>query len=124
MEGKKFELEVIKGNIGQEEFDKINGMESADELYEEVQKELFSDGDSEELSEENLDMVVGGMSKWKAVQIVTVAYYDMCRYGYSDRTYKWSTIKEALDICDKMAVKVRNWSVGTLIKFFTTGSPF
>ena len=60
----------------------------------------------QELSEEDLAVVVGGMSSLKAAQVVAVTYYEICRYG-KFKTYSAKDINEAVRITDG-SMKVLN----------------
>ena len=75
-----------------------------------------------ELSAEALDLVVGGMTKTKAIAIVSKAYWDLCICHKKKTSYSNKQISEALDICDRMNTKLYNlsikaleWGIGKLI---------
>ena len=67
-----------------------------------------------ELSAEALDLVVGGMTKTKAIAIVSKAYWDLCICHKKKTSYSNKQISEALDICDRMNAKLYNLSIKAL----------
>lgn len=78
--------------------------------------------ESGELSAEALDLVVGGMSKAKAIIVVSKAYWDLCICHKKKTSYSDKEIFEALDICEKMRAKLYNlpfrdlaWAIKTSI---------
>lgn len=68
----------------------------------------------EELNEADLSVVVGGMSDWQAIQIVAVAYWDLCVCKKKKTKYSNKQIFQALDKCDAIGAKVYGYSIDVI----------
>lgn len=91
-----------------EEMNTMPKFNSEEELYEWVMSEMLPETEGDELSEEALEMVVGGMSDSKAWKIMTTAYWDLCICGKKKTQYSDKQIYEAMKICDKKVQKFGN----------------
>ena len=67
--------------------------------------------ESEELSEDDLEMVVGGMSNAQAIAIVSNAYWDLCIMNKKKSKYSANQIYEAMNKCDKLNTKIKGVSI-------------
>ena len=68
----------------------------------------------EELSEEDLDFVFGGMSDNQAARIVSTAYWDLCVKKKSSTRYSGKQIRDALEICGGKGGKVGNFDISVV----------
>lgn len=93
---------------------KLAACETEDEAYEVVMREIMPGGDSEELGEDALDLVVGGMSNATAIKIVSSAYWDLCIRKKKSCGYSTKQIQEALKICDRLNNAVKGVSISAL----------
>ena len=59
-------------------------------------------GDQEELTEEELEFVAGGMSDMQALEVISTAYYDLCVKKKGKTSYTKPQIYEALNVCHRM----------------------
>ena len=51
---------------------------SEEEMYAWAMSQVLPDAEGEELPEESLELVTGGVSTSKAIQIISTAYWDLC----------------------------------------------
>lgn len=75
--------------------------QSEEEFHEWVMSQMIPETEGDELSEDALDMVAGGMSSGQAWKIMTAAYWDLCICGKKKTKYSDKQIFEAMKICDK-----------------------
>ena len=71
------------------------------ELEEWVMSQMVPETEGDELSEEALEMVAGGMSYTQAWKIVTTAYWELNVQKKKKSSYSSKQIMEALKKCDK-----------------------
>lgn len=83
-----------------EEMNVMPKFESEAEVYEWVMSQMVAT-EGDELSEDALDMVAGGMSSGQAWKIMSTAYWDLCICGKRKTKYSDKQIFEAMRICDK-----------------------
>ena len=86
---------------------------SEEDFIKAMNVEPIPEGESDELSEGDLEIVAGGMSNTNAIIIVLAAYYAIVA-GKKSCGYSSSQIKEACNICRKLNSKVQKWAVKTL----------
>lgn len=101
----------------QRQFEEMNARVAETCQSEEDVMKLFGglpEGGNGELKEEDLAMVVGGMSTWKAIQIVSVAYWDLCIKKKKKTSYSDKQIFEALRVVDKANTVVKGVSLAAL----------
>ena len=75
------------------------------EVYEWVMNQMVPGTEGDELSEDALEMVAGGMSSSQAWKIMSTAYWDLCICGKKKTRYSDKQIFEAMKICDKHVKK-------------------
>lgn len=92
--------------------------ESEAEVYDWVMSQMVPGAEGDELSEEALDMVAGGMSDAQAWKIMSTAYWDLCICGKKKTKYSDKKIFEAMKICDKHVNKFGNGCKKILDWFF------
>ena len=88
-----------------EEMNVMPKFESEAEVYEWVMSQMV-ETEGEELSEDALEMVAGGMSGSQAWKIVSTSYWDLCVCGKKKTKYSDKQIFEAMKICDKQVGKL------------------
>ena len=71
--------------------------------------------ESEELSEDDLEIVAGGMSNSQAIKIVSTAYWDLCICKKKKTKYSDKQIQQAMKKCDKLNTKVQGVCIDTII---------
>lgn len=71
------------------------------EVEEWVMSQMLPETEGDELPEEALDMVAGGMSYTQAWKIVTVAYWEFNVQKKKKSSYSTKQIMEAIKLCDK-----------------------
>lgn len=101
--------------------EEMNGMpkfNSEGEVYDWVMSQMLPETEGDELPEEALDMVAGGMSDSKAWKIVSSAYWDLCICKKKKSKYSDKEVFEALSICDKNVKKFGNSCKKILDWFF------
>lgn len=76
---------------------------------------LIPGEDGEELPEEALDMVAGGMSNAKAITIVASCYWNNVVLKKKTWAYSGSQVKEAIKIVDGLNSKLRGACTSTII---------
>ena len=93
-----------------EEFNKelINCCQNADEIYQRICSQMLPTTDKEEVSEEDLEQVTGGMSEMQALEVVKTAYWDLCVNKKGSTKYSSTQIYEALNRCHAMNRRNRN----------------
>lgn len=64
--------------------------------------------DREELSEEDLELVSGGMSDMQALEVISTAYQDLCVKKKGSTKYSNTQIYEALNRCHGMNRRNQN----------------
>ena len=63
---------------------------------------MFPTSENDELSEEELEFVGGGMSSMQALEVISTAYYDLCVKKKEKTSYTHTQIYEALNVCHRM----------------------
>lgn len=102
-----------------EEMNTMPKFNSEEEFYEWVMSDMLPEAEGDELSEEALELVTGGMSDAKAWKIMTTAYWDLCVCGKKKTQYSDKQIQEAMKICDKKVQKFGSKCKKILIWFAT-----
>lgn len=88
-----------------EEMNVMPKFESEAEVYEWVMSQMVAT-EGDELSEDALDMVAGGMSTVQALKIISTAYWDYGVQRKKKSSYSSTQIVEAIKICEKYAKSV------------------
>ncbi len=107
--------EINEMDVVQKELEE--NCQSAEDVFALLSKDALPEGEDGELSEEDLELVAGGMSKTKAVKVVSTAYWDLCIKKKKKTSYSMDEIMEALKICDKMNSKAQEAILNFLKKF-------
>lgn len=105
--------------IKKEEMNEMPKFESEAEVYDWVMSQMLPDAEGEELSEDALEMVAGGMSDSQAWKIMSTAYWDLCICGKKKTKYSDKQIQEAMKICNKHVQKFGS-GCKTILKWFAT----
>ena len=105
MEREMMELEAMNQEIAAT-------CKSEEDVYALFSSSMLPEG--EELSEDDLEMVAGGMSNAQAIAIVAGAYWDLCILKKKKTKYSASQIYEAINKCDKINTKIKNVSIEAL----------
>ena len=63
---------------------------------------------NEELTEEELEMVMGGMSDMQAMEVISTAYWDLCVKKKANTRFSKTQIYEALNRCHAINRRTRN----------------
>ena len=95
----------------------IPEFQSEAEVYEWVMSQMLPDEDGDELSEESLEMVAGGMAASQAWKIMSTAYWDLCICGKKKTKYSDKQIFEAIRVCDKSFSKLGD-NCKVILKWF------
>ena len=74
---------------------------SEEEMYAWAMSQVLPEAEGEELPEESLELVTGGVSTTKAIQIVTTAYWDLCVLKKKKTKYKDTEIFDAIKKINK-----------------------
>lgn len=75
---------------------------SGADVFKWICSQTLPTGDHDELSEEELEFVAGGMSEMNAMEVIAAAYYDLCVKKKGKTSYSDSQIYEALNVCHRM----------------------
>lgn len=75
---------------------------SGADVFKWICSQTLPTGDHDELSEEELDFVAGGMSDMQALEVIATAYYDLCVKKKGKTSYTNTQIYEALNVCHRM----------------------
>lgn len=74
---------------------------SEEEMCAWAMSQILPEAEGEELPEESLELVTGGVSTSKAIQIVTTAYWDLCVLKKRKTKYTDKEIFAAINKIDK-----------------------
>ncbi len=85
-----------------EGFDLENNCKSSVDIYRWICNQMFPTSENDELSEEELEFVGGGMSSMQALEVISTAYYDLCVKKKEKTSYTHTQIYEALNVCHRM----------------------
>ena len=75
---------------------------SGADVYRWICNQMLPTGENDELSEEDLEFVGGGLSHMRAIEVVGTAYYDLCVKKKGTTIYTHEQIYEALNVCHRM----------------------
>lgn len=91
---------------------KVNSCDTEEDFLKAIVNVVSGDA---ELKEDDLQLVVGGMSNGEAINIVASAYWDLCIRKKRKSKYSNKQINDALAKCDEMNDKLLKGSVAAMI---------
>lgn len=94
--------------IEKENFDMETTCQSGADVFREICSQMLPSSDKEELSEEDLELVIGGMSDMQSLEIISTAYWDLCVKKKGSTKYSNTQIYEALNKCHGMNRRNQN----------------
>lgn len=97
-------IEIKKSDAGLEAFHKEleKTCRSGEDVFKQLCNQMIPKTGKEELSEEDLDLVSGGMSDMQALEVVSTAYWDLCVKKKGSTKYSDLQIYEALNSCHRL----------------------
>lgn len=104
---------MIEKEITDKELEEFNrelekNCQSGDDVWKQLYSQMLPSSDKEELSEEDLELVIGGMSDMQSLEIISTAYWDLCVKKKGSTKYSNTQIYEALNKCHGMNRRNQN----------------
>lgn len=81
---------------------------SGADVFKQFCSQMLPPADKEELSEDDLEFVMGGMSDMQALEVISTAYWDLCVKKKGSTKYSKTQIYEALNRCHGMNRRNQN----------------
>lgn len=82
--------------------------ESGADVFRHLCEQMLPESENEELTEEDLELVMGGMSDMQALEVISTAYWDLCVKKKANTKYSRTQIYEALNRCHAVNRRTRN----------------
>lgn len=83
-------------------------LESGEDVFKHLCSQMLPASENEELTEEDLELVMGGMSDMQALEVISTAYWDLCVKKKANTKYSRTQIYEALNRCHAVNRRTRN----------------
>ncbi len=83
-------------------------LESDEDVFRYLCGQMLPVSENEELTEDELELVMGGMSDMQAMEVISTAYWDLCVKKKSNTKYSRTQIYEALNRCHAINRRNRN----------------
>ena len=83
-------------------------LESGEDVFKHLCSQMLPVSENEELTEEDLELVMGGMSDMQALEVISTAYWDLCVKKKANTKYSRTQIYEALNRCHAVNRRTRN----------------
>lgn len=90
----------------------LESFQSSADVLRMMHEEMLPEAEKEELSEDDLELVMGGMSDMQAMEVVSTAYWDLCVNKKGSTQYSKNQIYEALNKCHVLNRRNRNHLTG------------
>ena len=102
--------ELDRNGLGPEQLQKEleSTCKSGADVFKWICNQTLPSGDNDELLEEDLEFVAGGMSDMNALEVIAIAYYDLCVKKKGKTSYTDKQIYEALNVCHRMNRRNKN----------------
>lgn len=85
-----------------------NRCSSGEDVYQWICEQMLPAEESDELSEDSLEFVTGGMADHKALQIISTAYWDLVVEKRGKTRYSDLQIFEALNHCHRISRQAKH----------------
>ncbi len=83
-------------------------LKSGEDVFRYLCSQMLPVSENEELTEEELEMVMGGMSDMQAMEVISTAYWDLCVKKKANTRFSKTQIYEALNRCHAINRRTRN----------------
>ena len=82
--------------------------ESEADVFRHLCGRMLPDSEDGELTEDDLEFVMGGMSDMQAMEVISTAYWDLCVNKKANTKYSKAQIYEALNRCHALNRRTKN----------------